>query len=161
MVFELTQGDERQEVRFQIDVSNSSPFVEIDEKILVNFGLVTRIEKISNEIYGRVLAQLKTINADDPQLENVLEPMRKEIQAPVDALREILHGIGRLRSSCSSRSSIDRGLFECTQRRRSRLDPTLAFVRNEFLRERRIRPSAECERIAIRHREKILSCERS
>jgi hypothetical protein len=49
LVFELTQGDERQEVLFQIDVSNSSSFVEIDEKILVNFGLVTRIEKISNE----------------------------------------------------------------------------------------------------------------
>lgn len=86
-LFEQKEGDERQEVLFEINVSNSSSFMEIDEKILFTFGLVTRIEKIGKDKDGRVLVQLKTLNADDLAVEKILEPMRKEIRAPYPSIR--------------------------------------------------------------------------
>ena len=84
---QLKTGDEREEVLFQLEVTNGSSFVELDESVLFTFGLVTKIEKISKEKHGRVLVQLKTLDADDQQLEKVIEPMRKEIRAPYPSIR--------------------------------------------------------------------------
>jgi len=80
-------NNEHEEILFEIDVSNSNSFTSIDDQILVTFGLVTRVENIEKDKNGRTIVHLTTVNADDRQLERIIEPIRKETRAPHPSLR--------------------------------------------------------------------------
>ncbi|CAF1931645.1 unnamed protein product [Rotaria magnacalcarata] len=78
-----------EEIIFRIDISNSNHFMSYDNQILVTFGLVTRVENIEKDKNGKAIINLKTVNADDHQLESIIEPMRKETRAPHPSLRVV------------------------------------------------------------------------
>ena len=79
--------DEREEILFEIELGTSQCHMSLNETILFTFGVVTRIENVSKDKNGRTRVQLKVLSSDDQQLENLLEPMRKEIRAPYPSLR--------------------------------------------------------------------------
>lgn len=81
------RGDNEEEIVFQIDVSNSNICMSMHDKILVTFGLVTRIENIEKDKNGRTRIHLKPVGVDDNQYERITEPMRKETRAPYPSLR--------------------------------------------------------------------------
>ncbi|CAF3520932.1 unnamed protein product [Rotaria sp. Silwood1] len=83
------QQEDKKEIIFQIDVSNSNHFMSIDNQILVTFGLVTRIKHIEKDKNGKTLIHLKTISNDDCQLEHIIESIRKETRASYPALRVV------------------------------------------------------------------------
>lgn len=79
---------EGEEILFQIDVSNSNNYLLIDDnQILVTFGLITRLKNIEKDKNNQIIINLITINNDDKQLENLIEPIRKETRAPHPSLR--------------------------------------------------------------------------
>ncbi|CAF3908727.1 unnamed protein product [Adineta steineri] len=82
-----TNNNEYEEILFEIDVTNSNHYMSIDNQILVTFGLVTRVANIEKDKHGKTIVHLTTINSDDRQYENLIEPIRKETRAPHPSLR--------------------------------------------------------------------------
>lgn len=83
----LPEREAHEEVLFQIDVSNSNSYMPVDGKILVTFGLVTRVTAVDKDRQGKTVIRLTTIAGDDRQFDKIVDPMRKETRAPHPSLR--------------------------------------------------------------------------
>ena len=119
------QDKTREEILFQIDVSNSNQYMFINGEILVTFGLVTRVGNIEKDRTGRTIIHLTTIPNDDRQYERLMESIRKETRAPHPALRLIKLFIELERFS----QAIQLGQILLATNSNARKDPILALAR--------------------------------
>lgn len=82
------EENQDEEVLFEIELGQNQCQMSIDdENLLFTFGVVTKIENICKDDFGRTKIQVKLVSNDDQQLDEMIEPMRKEIRAPYPSLR--------------------------------------------------------------------------